>query len=139
MEKREIEAARWFSQAEEDLKAASSFLEKEGYNWVCFIAQQAAEKALKAVYYFRDEGVEWVHSLYILIEGDINRGIKGIPELKNLLDEARELDKVYVPTRYPNGLPYGIPSQFYTKKDGQRCLVIASQIIGETKKLLPIT
>lgn len=139
MEKREIEANRWFMQAEEDLKAASGFLEKKGYNWVCFIAQQSAEKALKSIYYFRDEGAEWIHSLYILIEGDSNRGIKGIPELEDLVDYARELDKVYVSSRYPNGVPYGIPAQFYTKEDGERCLKIASKILEETKRLLKIT
>jgi HEPN domain-containing protein len=73
MEKREIEARRWLAQAEEDLKTAYDLQKDRRFNWVCFICQQAAEKAVKAIYYLQDEGVEWTHSLYVLIEGDRER------------------------------------------------------------------
>ncbi|MHA1253094.1 MAG: HEPN domain-containing protein [Candidatus Helarchaeota archaeon] len=44
-------ASRWFRQAESDLKAAKNRKKKKKYNWSCFQAQQAAEKALKAFLY----------------------------------------------------------------------------------------
>lgn len=41
------EAERWLTQAFRDLEAAEKLLHQKEYNWVCFIAQQAAEKAVK--------------------------------------------------------------------------------------------
>lgn len=135
MDKRKEEASRWLKQAEKDLKTAGDMIEKENYNWACFICQQAAEKALKSVYISRAESSEPVHSLFYLLRGDAKRGLKGIPELQNMTKEAQELDKVYIPTRYPNGIPTGIPSEFYTQKDGEKCLRMARKIVGAVKKL----
>jgi len=39
----------WMDQAEWDLSHAESDLERDFYDWACFSAQQAAEKAVKAV------------------------------------------------------------------------------------------
>ena len=41
-------ASRWFDQAKWDLKAARDSEAAGNYEWACFQAQQAAEKALKA-------------------------------------------------------------------------------------------
>jgi len=43
------ESKRWLSQAEHDLATVSDLIEKERYSWACFVAEQAAEKAVKAV------------------------------------------------------------------------------------------
>jgi len=133
MDKRRFEAERWLNQAEEDLATARDLIEKRRFNWACFVAQQAAEKAIKAIYQAQAEIVEWVHSLAILIKGDSKQNIKGIPVLAELYDEARELDKVYIPSRYPNALPHGIPSQFYSKEDGEKCIRVAEKIIKKAK------
>jgi HEPN domain-containing protein len=45
------ESLRWFKQAEKDLKAAKNSLQSADYEWACFQAQQAAEKALKSILY----------------------------------------------------------------------------------------
>ena len=42
--------ADWIKQADRDLKRAENSLEDGDYEWSCFAAQQAAGKALKAVY-----------------------------------------------------------------------------------------
>lgn len=49
------EAIRWFEKAEYDIEAAKDNLIKDRYNWACFIAQQAAEKAVKSIYIFLEE------------------------------------------------------------------------------------
>ncbi len=43
------ESVRWFKQAEKDLKASKNSLKSGDYEWVCFQAQQAVEKALKSI------------------------------------------------------------------------------------------
>ncbi len=139
MNKRTEEARRWLKQAQEDIAAAKDVHEDGRYNWSCFISQQAAEKALKAVYLSKGEPVEWIHSCLALIQGDPNRNLSGIPGLKELMDAARELDKAYIPSRYPNGVPHGIPSDFFTEADSQRCLDQAETIVKRCTQLLPNT
>lgn len=39
----------WMRQARRDLRHARNSLESEDYEWACFAAQQAAEKAVKAL------------------------------------------------------------------------------------------
>ncbi len=40
----------WFRQAEADLRHARHSLEQGDFEWSCFAAHQAAEKAIKAVF-----------------------------------------------------------------------------------------
>ena len=47
------ESMRWVRQAEKDLKASKNSLKSGDYEWACFQAQQAAEKALKSILYAR--------------------------------------------------------------------------------------
>jgi HEPN domain-containing protein len=46
-----------------------------------------------------------------------------------LVDRAKELDKHYIPTRYPNGFERGAPVDFYTAKE-------ADQAIGNAEVIL---
>ncbi len=45
----------WLDQAQWDLKHAENDVTGGYYEWACFSAQQAAEKALKAVYQSRNQ------------------------------------------------------------------------------------
>ena len=38
------------NQAERDLKVAEDLMRDESFEWSCFVAQQATEKAVKAVF-----------------------------------------------------------------------------------------
>lgn len=42
----------WLAQAESDLGHAKKSSQMKDYNWACFASQQAAEKAVKALYDF---------------------------------------------------------------------------------------
>lgn len=43
---------------------------------------------------------------------------------------AASLDQYYIPTRYPNGLPGGVPSRFYTDPDeAHRAMELASMVL----------
>jgi HEPN domain-containing protein len=52
--KNRSEAERWLLTAEEDFKAAELLFEGAMYAQACFYAQQAGEKALKALWYMAD-------------------------------------------------------------------------------------
>ena len=136
MNRWEAEADRWFRQAEQDLEAATHLLDSSDYNWACFVAQQAAEKAVKAVYAARRQDVERVHSILVLIRGDQRAGVQGIPELGHLQNAARELDRMYIPTRYPNGVPFGIPSDFFGRQNAEDSLQWAEEILQAVRQLL---
>ncbi|HFD40758.1 MAG TPA: HEPN domain-containing protein [Anaerolineae bacterium] len=131
------EAERWFRQAERDIEAAANLRDSGDYNWSCFVAQQAAEKAVKALHAARGEDVERVHSILALIQGDRRTGIRPLAELQSLADAARELDRVYIPTRYPNGVPFGIPSDFFGQRNAEDCLQWAGDILETVRRQLP--
>jgi len=110
----EKEAKRWFSQAEDDLRFVT-WVRKEGlfFDKGCFISQQAGEKALKACLYATGRRHVIGHSLFEMI-----RELSTIDEtFRPLADLAKRLDRFYIPTRYPNGLPGGSPFEVYTKED----------------------
>jgi len=62
------EAARWLSQAENDIAFAEVGLREGFYAQACFLAQQAAEKALKAVHYGKGARFVLGHSVLHLIQ-----------------------------------------------------------------------
>ena len=62
------ESMRWFKQAEKDLKASKNSLKLGDYEWACFQAQQAAEKALKSILYARGFRKILTHSVFVLTQ-----------------------------------------------------------------------
>lgn len=114
----------WLAQAKRDVNHAVSACKDEHFEWSCFSAQQAAEKAVKAVFlYLHGEG--WGHSVYGLLKA-LGGKVK-VP--RKLLETAKMLDKHYIPTRYPNGFERGIPGDYYTKGEAQEAVKNAREII----------
>lgn len=103
------EAERWLRQAENDLEFARLALGASFFAQACFVAQQTAEKALKAVAYGLGERFVLGHSLVELLALIGSRA----PEAEDLREQAGILDQYYVPTRYPNGLPGGVPFEAF--------------------------
>jgi HEPN domain-containing protein len=117
-------AKDWWRQAEVDLAFSRHALAGGYYDWACFAAQQAAEKGLKAVYeHIGNEA--WGHSVTQLLEG-----LSDFVEADEAqLDRARQLDKLYITTRYPNGLPAGAPADFFTREEAERAIAHAEAIL----------
>jgi HEPN domain-containing protein len=114
----------WFRQGEADLRHARHAVEDGDYEWSCFAAQQAAEKALKSL--FLSLGLEaWGHTLSALI-GNLHPRVEVAP---GLVECAKLLDKHYVPTRYPNGFDSGAPTDFYTEREAREAIDHAEQIL----------
>ena len=121
----------WIDEAENDLKHAQNDMESGFYNWACFSAQQSSEKAVKAI--FQKMGAEaWGHSVADLLE-ELS---KIYPVPNELLNGALELDKAYIPTRYPNAHPSGSPRNKYIKEEARRLIEYAEKIYQFCSDLL---
>lgn len=127
------DSKRWFRQAEADIKAAQGSLKNHNYEWACFQSQQAGEKALKALWYYYSFD-PWGHSAAKLIQEFPNIEIK--ESLSSLLNKAKELDKLYIPTRYPNGLPDLTPSEVYTEEEAIKAIESSRVILEKIRKIL---
>ncbi len=107
----------WLDQAKRDLEHAALALSGKHYEWACFAAQQAAEKAVKAVYQ-RDGEEAWGHSV-----GDLLEGLRAKHNVgESLLDAGRELDQHYIPSRYPNAHPQQPPYRHYTRRNAEQAI-----------------
>ncbi len=120
------EARRWLAQAKRDLKAARDSAKDENYEWACFQAQQAAEKAVKALLYAYGASA-WGRSVVELLE-KVKR-IRSILIPEELYRAARELDRHYIPTRYPNAFPSGYPGMYYDKHTADKAIEEAEKIL----------
>lgn len=121
----------WMDEAKGDLEHAKSDVAGNYHNWACFSAQQSAEKAIKAV--FQKMGAEaWGHSVADLLR-ELSSKVKVSEELMN---RALELDKAYIPTRYPNAHPSGSPRQRYTREEAERLIQYAQKIFKFCSGLL---
>ncbi|WP_041947089.1 HEPN domain-containing protein [Truepera radiovictrix] len=122
----------WWSQARRDLSHARADVDAAYYEWACFSAQQAAEKGLKAV--FQALGaVVWGHSVADLLR-ELGKHQRVPPELD---DAALELDKAYIPTRYPDAHPSGYPGGRYVKTEALRLVAHAEAILEFCSGFLP--
>lgn len=130
------EAARWLTQARDEYEDAEELRQRQRFYLALFHFQQAAEKALKALLYARteDRRIFWTHSILELVEAAATVD----PSMAELRVASR-LDQYYIPTRYPNGLPGGVPSRFYTDpEEAAAASRLARQVLDAvTQRLQP--
>ncbi|TBH21218.1 HEPN domain-containing protein [Thermus thermamylovorans] len=129
-EKRRLEGERWLLQAEDDLEAGRALLAAGKHAQAAFMAQQAGEKGLKGLWLAL--GLDpWGHSLARLVkdlpgeEGD---------RLRPLLPLA--LDKLHIPTRYPDALLGLIPKEAYTREEAKEALAQAQALLARIRQVL---
>ena len=75
-----------------------------------FHFQQATEKAFRAYLYLKVKSVEvfYTHSI-----DDLSKmAVEIDPDFGRVMN-AKKLDRYYIPTRYPNSLPGGVPSRYF--------------------------
>lgn len=136
IEKNVAEALRWLRTGEDDLDAAIVLRKNGKYPQACFYAQQAGEKVLKAVWYYSDAD-PWGHSIRKLIEDLESVDLNLYDRLKDFLKAGTILDRFYIPTRYPNGLPELTPGEAYMEEDAEECIRHANEILVAVRSLLP--
>jgi HEPN domain-containing protein len=118
----------WFRQAERDLGHARTSAEAGDHEWAAFAAQQTAEKALKAV--LQAQGVEARgHAAHALLRTLPTPLLDGA-DVEALRAAARELDRHYIPSRYPNSIPEGAPFEVYDEEQSKRAIAAAERILG---------
>jgi HEPN domain-containing protein len=121
----------WLSQAEHDCQHARNATADRDYDWACFAAQQAGEKALKALV-ARLGGDAWGHSLLALVTALTERE----PGVAPLREAAIALDRFYIPTRYPNGFDAGAPHEYFLEADARQAIAHAEAIIEFVRRRL---
>jgi HEPN domain-containing protein len=117
----------WLARARGDLALARAALPEGGfYEDLCFHAQQAAEKALKAFYLSRGWAFRYVHDLEELITGLRQHGLKVPIEI----DHAVVLTSYAFEARYP-GL--GEP---VTEEEYKQALNLAERVVRWVEPLV---
>lgn len=102
MKKKEKEYKRlseiWLKTAKDDLLWAKDSLKDKWYSRVCFISQQAVEKALKSYLFFQQEKLIRTHNLLLLLKNcqKYNRSFT------KLVDSCTILNGYYIDTRCPD-------------------------------------
>jgi len=126
------EGRRWLRQATEDLRWTHHLAEQGAYHLACFLAQQVAEKALKAFLYAQGEEIVLGHS----VERLCAEAAAYEPAFQEWARSWSILDGYYIPTRYPNGLPAGIPSDVYTQRAAASAVELADEVVTRVGELL---
>lgn len=123
------EAQSWLEQAEFDLQASEASRAAGSFEWACFQAQPAAEKALTAYLYAAGRRGIVSHSIFGLLNEceTLNADFA-------FVKEARELDQFYLPTRYPNSLQGTTPHHFFGEEHALRCQSLARSVIEFVKR-----
>jgi len=122
----------WMRQAERDLEQAGHNKAGEYYELSCFLAQQAAEKAVKSLCQAlrigsRRQGI-----------GPLLRGLpEGVTVPEDVSASARTLDRHYVAARYPDGLPGGAPMDHFGPNDAEDAITHAGLILAFCRQHRP--
>ena len=127
-----VEARRWLDAAREDLAAARHLAAGGFHAPACFHSQQAAEKAVKALHYAHGARAVLGHNVRALIE----QLVPPHAPLGALLDAGRDLDLLYLPARYPNGLDRGTPAEAFGEAQSQRAQQLAAAIVEAASEAL---
>ena len=116
-------AGLWLRQAQDDLRAAEVLKAAGQAAQACFQAQQVGEKAIKALLAAEDRDLR-SHSLGALLRE------LGEEPAQRWQQQARVLDKLYAPTRYPDALGDELPSDVFGPEDAERALDAATQLLA---------
>lgn len=127
------EAMRWIRQAIEDLDAAKYNHKGKKYNVSCFLCHQATEKILKGYLIYKGLETVWGHSISELISECIDFDKDFLSMKKDIVI----LDKYYIPTRYPNGLPGGIPAEAFNLRESKEAIKNSERAINFILEKMP--
>lgn len=126
------EALRWLAQARSEIAFARIGLREGFYAQACFHCQQSAELALKALHYLGGARLVIGHSLVELLAPLTETH----PALASLRGAAARLDQLYIPTRYPNGLPGGVPAEVFSNEQATEAIDQATRFVERAAELI---
>jgi HEPN domain-containing protein len=117
------EVEKWFDKALQDLNAAKFNFKGGLFDVAAFFAQQAVEKALKALYLERFGRIRKIHDLVVL-----GRELE-LPE--EFIDSCKELTAAYIYVRYPE-----IPEEKDIEAASEGFIKTAEEVLEWIKKQL---
>ena len=121
----------WLAQSKRDLQRAEIDLQYEFWEWACFTAQHAAEKACLA-FLMRFGVTAWGYAITAMIQN-----FQGTPVPDALVQHARLLDAYYLPTRYPSRYDGGKPAEFFNEGKAREAVSAAKEIVRFCEENLP--
>lgn len=120
----------WLKQAMSDMAWGRDSLTGGHYAQTCFIAQQLAQKCLKAMAFYRGAEMVRGHSaLAIARELAINGDLE---------TAAMRLDQYYIATRYPDAQPAGAPFEYFTRDQAAEAIAFAALFIDRARNELGV-
>lgn len=122
----------WLRQAERDLEVGRRTANDGFYEHACFLSQQGAEKAVKAVCQAEKVAV-WGHMISGLL-----RELSAFLDIPSDVENAgKALDHHYIAARYPNSFESGAPADYYTQRQADEAIGDAEEIIAFCKQHIP--
>jgi len=125
------EVLLWIGAAREDLVDAEDALKRGRWFRTAFFAQQAVEKAFKALFFVvrREEPpkIRAVTELYAMLR---ESGFALPPELE---EQLRVLNKYYIVTRYPDAAN-GLPSESVDRIEAERAYNLAKRVLEHVER-----
>jgi len=120
------EFARWREEADRALGAAVREAQAGNHNWSCFLAEQAAQLAVKALLHGLGRA-PWGHDLEQLTRALSEAGVE-LPD--EVTAGARHLARHYIPARYPDAHPAASPGSRYVADDSAGALRAARTLLA---------
>lgn len=118
-------AARWRAYAQADRDAAER-LAADLWHVACFHAQQASEKALKALLTRIQGDAVPTHVAHVLLQALADLGE---PAPADVAGAANALDRYYIPTRYPDALNFADAALVYSTQDARQAIGWADMVL----------
>lgn len=118
-------AQDWLNQAKNDLLWAKQGIASGFYSQVCFLSQQAAEKAIKAIAYYQEYEVR-SHSIVMIA--------KKLGVNSDVMEAGRQLDIYYISSRYPDAFPEGAPFEIFSEHQAHEAVRNAQVIIDRAEQ-----
>ncbi|GAC1442175.1 MAG: hypothetical protein NVS3B17_08870 [Vulcanimicrobiaceae bacterium] len=119
-------AAEWRATARENERIATMLIE-ESPATAAFLAQQAAEKALKAACIAVGEDAPRTHVVNYLLDELATNGIDVADDVR---DAARLLERFYAPTRYPDALGGIDPNRIFVAHDARQAVEALALVVA---------
>lgn len=118
------EIKEWLERAERDLDSSRYNLRGKKYDVAAFLAQQAAEKAMKALYIMKYKELWKIHDLVKLGEK--------VSAPKEILVLCEKLNQHYIATRYPVEAEYSEADSSEAVNDSEKVIEWARQMISKS-------
>ena len=126
-------AERWLLHAERDLGFGRLGLEAGGYyTQVCFMAQQSAEKALKALLYLRGARMVQERSISDLLQ----RVVDVHPRLSRYQEMAGQLDKYLLVFRDPDARSGSVSYETIDESQAKEAIDQGDNLILEVRNII---